>query len=300
MQPVVNALRLVCLFNLAMALGACDDSSLEAARNHPQEVVHLELSYGNLETLPSYVAKCTNVESISLVGNKLRSFPIDLTRLPKLKRLNLSGNAIDSIPIEIGRMQSLEALDLSSNKIRNIPPQLAGLSRLHSLDLSWNAIIELPADFSKMKQLREFKIYDNLLRSLDSVTKSFVHVRLETDYCLEANRAQYYLIRATQYHNSRNAPDASAYYTKAIQLDNTLAPAYGNRGLLKQQNGDLVGAIADFNQALNLDQQQPVIWLNRGVIRFNRGDKTGACGDWQNAAKLGDGQAANFLSLYCR
>jgi tetratricopeptide (TPR) repeat protein len=151
-----------------------------------------------------------------------------------------------------------------------------------------------------MSSLKEIRTYDNLLANADSVVAAFTNASIEIDYCLEAQKAQYYLIRATQYHNTQNATDAMRCYSKALSRNNMLAPAYGYRGLLKQQTGDLTGAMADFNAALQLDQQQPVIWLNRGVISYNKGDKASACKDWQNAAQLGDKQAAAFLASYCQ
>ena len=212
----------------------------------------------------------------------------------------MSFNEIDSLPPEIARIASLEELNVAGNKIRFIPAAMKENKSLRLIDISWNSITSLPAELSKSAALRQIRAYDNLLVNSDSVLAAFGKGRLELDYCLEIHKAQYYLIRATQYHNAQNSLDAMVYYTKALSHNNQLAPAYGNRGLLKQQTGNIDGALEDFNSSLEIDLQQPVILLNRGVIRFNRGDKAGACQDWQKAAQLGDKQAAGFLASYCQ
>lgn len=278
----------------------CSPVSLDDVREDPTSFVELDLSYSDLKSLPPFIAKCTNLESISLVGNNLQAFPAELLALPKLRRINVSFNQIDSIPDDVAKLPAVEELNLAGNKIRSIPSGLASISTLRMLDVSWNALTTIPSSVAQAPQLREVKAYDNLLSNADSVISSFKDKTLLLDYCLDAYKAQYYLIRATQYHNAQNAVDAMSYYTKALSIDAGLAPAYGNRGLLKLQTGNVDGALTDFDRCLQVDRQQPVIWLNRGLIRFNRGDKTGACEDWRNAASLGEQQAVNLLAANCQ
>lgn len=282
------------------AMAACSPVTLDDVKDDPESFVELDLSYSDITSLPSYVAKCSNLESISLVGNKLKTFPAELMSLPKLRRINLSFNEIDSLPADIVRLPAIEDLNLAGNKIRSIPAQLGIVPTLRKLDLSWNEITSIPPSFAAATQLQEIKAYDNLLFNSDSVRGSFCNAHLELDYCLDAYKAQYYLVRAAQYHNSQNADDAMFYYSKALSINDGLAAAYGNRGLLKLQTGEIDGAMEDFERCLHIDRQNPVVWLNRGLVRFNRGDKAGACEDWRNAANLGDQQALNLIAVNCR
>lgn len=281
-------------------LVSCSRGDYALLSTDSSTIRELDLSYHNLTTLPPSIADCKNLESISLVGNKLKRFPAELLGLPKLKKINVSFNEIDSLPPEVSKISNLEELNLAGNKVRVVPASLASIKRLRSLNISWNSITSLPAELAGSATLRKVKCYENLLVNPDSVVATFGTDRLEIDYCLDIHKAQYYLIKATQYHNAQNSQDAMAYYSKALSHDNQLAAAYGNRGLLKQRTGNIDGALADFDSSLQIDQQQPVIWLNRGVIRFNRGDKEAACQDWRNAAQLGEKQAAGLLATYCQ
>jgi Leucine-rich repeat (LRR) protein len=296
----MNLMPFFVSFIALVLLVSCRPVSIEDVKHDPASYTELDFSYANLSSLPPYISKCVNLESISLVGNRFKSFPRELLSLPKLKKLNLSFNEIDSIPVDIQLYRELADFNVAGNKIRSIPRELGLLPALKRVNLSYNPIVSLPPDLAKSPTLVEILAYETLLVNPDSVQSGFPNLKLGIDYCLESDKGRYYLYRGTQYHNNQNAADAMRYYSKALSYDNSLAPAYGNRGLLKQQVGDLAGALADFNTSLQLDQQQPVIWLNRGVVSYNKGDKASACKDWQNAAQLGDKQAAAFLASYCQ
>jgi lipoprotein NlpI len=73
---------------------------------------------------------------------------------------------------------------------------------------------------------------------------------------------------------------------EAVRLDPKYAPAYQNRGLVRSQEGDLDGAIADYNEAIRLDPKFTAAYVSRGWTRFNRGDGDQAIVDYNQAIEL--------------
>ncbi len=71
------------------------------------------------------------------------------------------------------------------------------------------------------------------------------------------------------------------------------------RGVLRQDKGDLEGAIDDFSRAIDLDPDHAASWNNRGNARIERGDLAGAADDFTRAIELdpGDPSARNNLGL---
>jgi tetratricopeptide (TPR) repeat protein len=59
----------------------------------------------------------------------------------------------------------------------------------------------------------------------------------------------------------------------------TTAVDYYNRGLAKQDKGDLDGAIADYNRAIELDPKYFFAYNNRGNAKKDKDDLDGAIGD---------------------
>ena len=53
-----------------------------------------------------------------------------------------------------------------------------------------------------------------------------------------------------------------ADYNRAIEIDPKYASAYNNRGLAKNEKGDVDGAVADYNLAIQLDANDVNAWTN--------------------------------------
>ena len=62
-----------------------------------------------------------------------------------------------------------------------------------------------------------------------------------------------------------------------------LAPAYNNRGIIRQIRGDLNGAIADYTRAIELDRNYGLAYVNRASARRLRGDVGAALEDLNQA-----------------
>lgn len=54
----------------------------------------------------------------------------------------------------------------------------------------------------------------------------------------------------TQAISEEDKHKAIELYTKAIELNPNFSEAYNNRGILKEDSGDEVGAMMDFNMAI--------------------------------------------------
>ncbi|MBL8794206.1 MAG: tetratricopeptide repeat protein [Planctomycetia bacterium] len=61
---------------------------------------------------------------------------------------------------------------------------------------------------------------------------------------------------------------------------------FARRGVERQQQGNLMGALADYTQALALQPDYPVVLNNRGVVRHQLGEFAAAIADFDAALRL--------------
>jgi hypothetical protein len=80
-----------------------------------------------------------------------------------------------------------------------------------------------------------------------------------------------------------NSNAAREKLNAAIEMDDSYAVAFAQRGLMRKDEGDRVGALADANEAVRLDPTAPFGYLLRGYVRAELGDRAGAIQDMQNA-----------------
>ncbi|XP_075043919.1 malignant fibrous histiocytoma-amplified sequence 1 homolog isoform X2 [Mixophyes fleayi] len=151
----------------------------------------LDLSLRRLKVMPSEVLIDTNIQSLNLDRNKLRSVS-EISRLQELQTLILSKNELTDFPREIQCLVHLEKLELNQNKIQiipsgifvnlkslkhlklnnnrlsNLPTDLSSCSNLHYLNLSHNLFTDLPESIMKLKNLKELYVENNKLQKLPS------------------------------------------------------------------------------------------------------------------------------------
>ena len=84
-------------------------------------------------------------------------------------------------------------------------------------------------------------------------------------------------------------------YTQAISVNPQFSLAYNNRGLAKQNKGDLDGAIADYTQAISIDPQDFTVYSRRGFIK-KESDFEGALSDFTQAIALGTKEAQIYFA----
>jgi tetratricopeptide (TPR) repeat protein len=91
-----------------------------------------------------------------------------------------------------------------------------------------------------------------------------------------------------------NADKALADFTRAIQLDSNLAPAYAGRGMQYYNRRDWDRAIADFTEAVRLDPKNATAFNNRGAAYNNKGDWDRAIADFTEAVRIDPNYAAPY------
>ena len=74
---------------------------------------------------------------------------------------------------------------------------------------------------------------------------------------------------------------------------------YSNLCGAKSAIGENHSAILDCNTAVILDSKNPTSFKNRGIAKDNLGDIRGACSDWQKASNLGDLEARDYVRKFC-
>ena len=120
-------------------------------------VVELRMSSeGIVGTIPSELGNLSNLQGLSLWGNRLTGgIPKELGNLANLQGLSLWGNQLTGeIPPELGRLSNLTYLSLPGNQLTGeIPPELGGLSNLRCW-LSRNQLTgEIPPELGGLSNL---------------------------------------------------------------------------------------------------------------------------------------------------
>ena len=113
-------------------------------------------SEGIVGTIPSELGNLSNLQGLSLWGNRLTGgIPPELGRLSNLTYLSLSGNQLTGeIPPELGGLSNLQSLDLWGNQLTGeIPKELGNLANLWSLWLHGNQLTgEIPKELGNLVQ----------------------------------------------------------------------------------------------------------------------------------------------------
>ena len=127
--------------------------------------------HGNITALKrSDFGGMTNLETLTLSGNALRSLPDGLfDDLTNLEKLNLSSNALRSLPDGLfDDLTNLTTLSLFNNGLSSLPDGLFDdLANLEKLNLSSNALRSLPDGlFDDLTNLTYLNLVDNPLLSL--------------------------------------------------------------------------------------------------------------------------------------
>lgn len=84
------------------------------------------------------LASLTQLESLELRENLLRTLPASFCQLTRLERLDLGDNEVEVLPALLGRLPALQELWLDHNHLQRLPPDIGQLSQLMCLDVSEN------------------------------------------------------------------------------------------------------------------------------------------------------------------
>ncbi|KAI4799376.1 hypothetical protein KUCAC02_016974 [Chaenocephalus aceratus] len=134
------------------------------------DLTELLLQDCRLERLPSALLSLTNLRTLDLQHNNLRTLEelLSLAALRRLSCLRLAYNRVLALPASVAVLRGLELLDLSNNQLQSLPPALFTLHRLRKLFLAGNLLEVLPAEVKALQLLTELDVSGNRLEKLPS------------------------------------------------------------------------------------------------------------------------------------
>jgi internalin A len=203
----------------------------------------LDLSGQELTEIPGEIGKLQYLESLILgkqvegyeyvgnrylpkvLGNNLKTLPLELLGLPNLRKLDISGNPLESIPDVVTQILHLEELILIRVELTEIPEALANLTNLTQLDLSDNKISEIPEALANLTNLTQLHLSDNKISEIPEALANLTNLtqlHLSSNKISEIPEALAKLTNLTQLHLSYNKiseiPEALAKLTNLTQL----------------------------------------------------------------------------------
>ena len=126
----------------------------------------LAVRIGDYSEIPTEIGLLTNLETLELPENNLKSLPAEIGQLHKLKTLDLTRNDLKRLPEEISGLSNLRYLALANNQIDSLPTGFFKLAKLETLYLGNNNFSVLPPDFGKLTRLKDLVLYNNHLTTL--------------------------------------------------------------------------------------------------------------------------------------
>jgi tetratricopeptide (TPR) repeat protein len=114
-------------------------------------------------------------------------------------------------------------------------------------------------------------------------------------FCNTSKTAKEFFESGVIKQNDKNFEGAIADYNKAIEIDPNLVRVYNNRGNAKSDLKDYKGAILDFSKALEIDPNDNYIYCNRGLAKTKIKDYTGAILDYTKALSIDSKDANSYM-----
>lgn len=133
-------------------------TSLEAALEHPEQAVGLDLRNQQLTYLDDRIGELVNLEVLHLGGNQLNDLPHELQRCQQLRTLILNKNKFTGVPFVVTALQNLESLSIAGNLLYMTPDDMSALFKLKQLNVSGN---RLPSD--EERKLMEALPHSNIM-----------------------------------------------------------------------------------------------------------------------------------------
>jgi internalin A len=130
-----------------------------------------------LESVPESLAQLTNLKTLNLFNNQLAALPESIGRLTQLQILDVGRNLIGSLPEGIANLAGLQHLDISSNHLEILPDWLGQLTRLVSLVVDRNVLTALPESLSQLTELECLGITGNRLSTLPESLRGLAKLR---------------------------------------------------------------------------------------------------------------------------
>jgi len=126
----------------------------------------LDLSSFGLTALPDSIAALTQLQVLSIGGNKLTGLPEFIAALTNLQTLDAWGNQLTALPESIGALTNLVALYGFGNKLTALPESIGVLTKLQQLHVWGNQLTALPESIAALTQLQWLGVSNNQLTAL--------------------------------------------------------------------------------------------------------------------------------------
>ena len=117
---------LFCLLALTASHSRADGvyKSFEEALYEPHKVESIRITYKGLKELPDIFDRFPNLVELNLSNNQIETLPPSLFKAKKLRILKLYKNNISDLPSEIGQLKNLVHLSLSYNNLELLPDSI--------------------------------------------------------------------------------------------------------------------------------------------------------------------------------
>ncbi len=141
-----------------------DLQALFDALPRPEKLREMDISWNQLEVLPSGIARFENLKILNLSENRFAVLPSELMELTGLTRLNLKhsiyldmNQALDVL----AHLPLLHSLILSYCQLEDLPEVIGDFQSLRSLDLEGNYLLSLPGSLRRLTSLKKVSLRKN-------------------------------------------------------------------------------------------------------------------------------------------
>lgn len=142
------------------------------------ELETLLLGKNLLRTLPHSIGNLKNLKFLSCYENNLEILPDELWTLSHLEELFLVHNQLSLVPTAVENLISLKTLNVSFNKIKILPDAVGNLTNLESLAFSGNAVEMVPDTLVNLVKLRVLSLTANKLSEFPNVILRLRNLRV--------------------------------------------------------------------------------------------------------------------------
>lgn len=105
-----------------------------------------------------------------------------------------------------------------------------------------------------------------------------------------------FILRSSAYYGLKQYDKAMSDIYSALALDQSVAGAYEQKGLIEWTTGNLQVALADYDKAISINPNDSISFMNRGQIKRDIGNLDGALEDFTSALEL---DPNNTLASMC-
>ncbi|OWZ01764.1 hypothetical protein PHMEG_00026789, partial [Phytophthora megakarya] len=144
--------------------------------NFGSNLVHLNLSSNQLQSLPASIGELASLKSLTVEDNELHTLHPSIAALPHLELLRLRKNQLSAEAISgfLGDSPALattlKELDVRNNSLSTLPAEICHLQALETLLVGFNRIETLEKfPWSYLAKLSVISVSDNKLRSLGRI-----------------------------------------------------------------------------------------------------------------------------------